>query len=135
VAGAGQAPLFVPAAEVIKMRRTRVVVLRDLAIFQLKLFLDGAKDIVLSPLAIGAAAADVFFPGRKPGHRFYAVLRLGERLDSWLNLYGAAANAEATTDGLFGASRAGSSTMLGRLEAMVLGHEEPETDPFRRNAA
>ena len=121
-------------------REQRKVVLRDLMIFQLKLMLDSAKDIVLSPLAIIAAGADVLFPTDRVGKRFYFVMRVGEKFDSWLSLFGAADRAEAGEDGLFGASRAGSATMLGRLESMVLGHDEPETDedlPFRRtrNAA
>ena len=108
------------------MKRAKLVVLRDLAIFQVKLMLDGIKDVTLSPVAIAAAAADVVFPGERVGHRFYAVMRLGERFDGWLNLFGAASRADATRDGLFGASRAGSNTLLGRLEAMVLGKEEVE---------
>jgi hypothetical protein len=108
------------------MKRQKWVVIRDLMIFQLKLAMDGVKDIIFMPLSIVAAVLDLFFPGRRFGHRFYAVLRLGEKFDSWLNLFGAARNADAASGGLFGASRAGSPTMLGRLEAMSLGHEEPE---------
>ena len=52
-----------------------------------------------------------------------------------MNLFGAAEQAEATADGLFGASRAGSDSLLGKLEAIVLGHDEPESEPRTRNAA
>jgi hypothetical protein len=117
------------------MNREKWVVLRDLGIFQLKLVLDGIKDIVFSPLAIGAAALDLMFPGPRTGHRFYLVMQLGERVDGWLNLFGAADQASASRGGLFGASRAGSATMLGRLEAMVIGHDDPEPDTTRRDAA
>jgi hypothetical protein len=109
-------------------REQRKVVIRDLAIFQLKLMLDSAKDIILSPLAIVAAGADIVFPTDRVGKRFYFVMRIGERFDHWLSLFGAAEKAQIGEDGLFGASRAGSATMLGKLEAMVLGHDEPETD-------
>lgn len=105
--------------------RTRWVILRDLCIFQAKLFLDGAKDIALAPLSIGAVALDILFPGSQPGRRFYAVMRIGERFDSWLSLFSAASKASAHDDGLFGASRAGSDSLLGRLEAIVVGHDEP----------
>lgn len=104
--------------------RTRWVILRDLAIFQAKLFMDGAKDVVLSPLAFGAVALDLLLPGSQPGHRFYAVMRLGERYDRWLSLFSAAEKASALEDGLFGASRAGSASLLGKLEAIVIGGEE-----------
>jgi hypothetical protein len=106
--------------------RRKTVVLRDLLIFQVKLAMDGLKDIVLMPLSFAAAALDIVFPGPRVGHRLYALLAVGEKFDSWLNLFGAAKDADSATDGLFGASRAGSPTLLGRLEAMVLGHEEQE---------
>lgn len=109
------------------MGRTRWVILRDLGIFQVKLVLDGAKDIVLGPVALVAAALDLLWPGHRPGHRFYAVMRVGERYDRWLSLFAAADKATATEDGLFGASRAGSASMLGRLEEIVIGREEPVT--------
>ncbi|HSJ13774.1 MAG TPA: hypothetical protein VK939_05130 [Longimicrobiales bacterium] len=102
------------------------VILRDLAIFQIKLAIDGLKDLVLMPASFAAAAADVLFPGERPGHRFYFVLQLGERFDGWLNLFSAADSADARAGGLFGASRAGSNSLLGRMEAMVLGHDEAE---------
>lgn len=108
------------------MDESRKVILRDLFIFQIKLVMDGLKDIVLSPVAITAAAADMLWPGERTGHRFYAVMMVGERFDRWLNLFGAADQASAETGGLFGASRAGSDTMLGRLESMVLGRDEAE---------
>jgi hypothetical protein len=105
--------------------RSRWIILRDLLIFQVKLFLDGAKDLVLSPVSLGAAVIDLFIPTDKPGERFYAVMRLGEKFDRWLSLFGAAEKASALDDGLFGASRAGEATFLGRLELLALGHEEP----------
>jgi hypothetical protein len=107
------------------MNRSTWVLLRDLVIFQIKLVLDGVKDIVLAPVSIAAAVLDVVFPGHRPGRRFYAVISLGEKYDRWLNLFSAARVADAGRDGLFGASRAGSDSLLGRLEEISLGHEEP----------
>ncbi len=111
--------------------KTRWVILRDLVIFQIKLVMDGAKDIILAPLATGAAVVDVFFPGARPGRRFYAVMRMGEKYDRWLSLFAAAHKADALEDGLFGASRAGNDSLLGRLEEIVIGGEEP-IDPTNR---
>jgi hypothetical protein len=108
--------------------RTRWVILRDLLIFQVKLVLDGTKDIVLAPISIGAAALDLVLPGQRPGRRFYAVMRTGERFDRWLSLFAAADKADVYQDGLFGASRAGSPSLLGRIEAIVIGGEEPVVD-------
>jgi hypothetical protein len=102
------------------------VLIRDLFILQLKLWMDGIKDIVLSPLSIGAAALDILRGPTPDGHRLYKVLRLGERYDLWLNLYGAGGKAEASGEGLFGGSRAGDETLIGRLEKLARGYEEDE---------
>lgn len=112
-----------------KKGRSRWVLLRDLAIFQTKLLLDGAKDVILAPLSVGAATLDIVFPGSRPGHCFYAVMRLGEHYDQWLSLYAAADKATTLDDGLFGQSRAGSPSFLGRLEASVIGGEEEVPAP------
>ena len=97
---------------------------RDLLIFQLKLVLDGIKGVALIQISLVAALYDLLFgrPGRPAV--FYNVLRLSERIDLWLNLYGASRGAEADQDGLFGASRAGDDTMLGQLEELVRNEAE-----------
>jgi len=102
---------------------SRWVIVRDLALFQLKLFLDGLIDVTLAPLSVGAALIEIFFGGERRGRLFYAILRFGERADLWLNLYGASRRAD--TDGLFGGSEAGSDTLLGEIEDLVRGGDEP----------
>ena len=102
---------------------SRWVIFRDLLLFQLKLFLDGLIDVTLAPLSIAAAIVEMAFGGRQRGRLFYSILRLGERADLWLNLYGASRRADA--DGLFGGSRAGSDTLLGEIEQRIRGGDEP----------
>jgi hypothetical protein len=112
----------------------RNVLIRDLLIFQLKLGLDGIKDMILSPLAIGATFLD-FFTGPGPdGPRLYKVLRMGERFDLWLNLYDASDRAGRHRGGLYGVSRAGSDTLLGRLEEWSLGHAEDDDESSSTDA-
>jgi hypothetical protein len=102
---------------------SRWVIVRDLALFQLKLFLDGVVDLTLAPLSIAAAIVEIVFGGRRRGRFFYAILRLGEKADLWLNLYGASRRADA--DGLFGGSKAGSDSLLGEIEQRIRGGDEP----------
>ena len=109
---------------------SRGVIVRDLLIFQLKLFIDGFIDAALIPVSIVAAAVDFVFGGRRRGKLLYGVLRLGERVDLWLNLYGASRSADA--DGLFGGSKAGSKTLLGELEMRLRGGDEPRRRRKRR---
>jgi hypothetical protein len=113
----------------VSVNRDRTVIIRDLVIFQIKLLLDGLKDVVLSPLSVLAAALDLLSPTEKRGKRLYAILRLGERFDRWLNLFNVTERAAEHEEGLFGASRAGANTLLGKLEEMVLGHAEEEDEP------
>ena len=100
-------------------RVSNAVLLRDLFILALKLLIDGLKDAFLLQVAIIAVVFDILFGRRGRPLLFYNVLRMGERFDLWLNLYGAASDAETSEDGLFGASRAGANTLLGRLEQIV----------------
>lgn len=100
------------------MSHAKVVLLRDLIIFQVKLMLDGMKDFVLMPVTIAAAAVDIVVPGRRPGHRFYAVMTLGERFDRWLNLFSASDTADASKDGLF-AKPGARHSMLAEIEDML----------------
>ncbi len=111
-----------------EVSQDRKVIVRDLVIFQIKLLLDGLKDVVLSPLSIVAAGLDLISPTAKRGQRLYAVLMLGERFDRWLNLFNVSERAAAHEEGLFGASRAGADTLLGKLEELVIGHAEPEEE-------
>ena len=107
---------------------TREVTVRDFFIFQLKLVLDGFKDVVTFWVSIGAISLDFLSGhGRRP-RLFYSVLRASERFDFWLNLNGALTRLEADElgeDGLFGASEAGSDTLLGKLEQFVRGGDVP----------
>jgi hypothetical protein len=107
------------------------VSIRDFAIFQLKLVIDGLKDGAVFAVSFVAFAVDLVF--RRHGRRrfFYKVMRVSERFDLWLNLHGAAEVAGDDSDGLFGGSEAGSHTMLGQIEQMVRGGDEPSpsSDP------
>jgi hypothetical protein len=67
---------------------TRWVLLRDVAVFQVKLVLDGLKDILLSPVSLGAAALSLFNKEGETGRQFYEVLHTARRLEDWLNKYG-----------------------------------------------
>jgi hypothetical protein len=56
--------------------------------FEIKLAVDGLKDLVLAPLAIVAVAIDLVSGSGREGKQLRRVLLLGERYEGWLNLYG-----------------------------------------------
>jgi hypothetical protein len=106
------------------MQASRSVLIRDFLIFWLKLWLDGLKDLLMIQLSVVAVAFDLLFGGRRK-RLFYKVMRLGERIDLWLNLHGALAAGESSGDGLFGGSRAGSWSLVGKIEQAVRGGDQP----------
>lgn len=67
-----------------KRRGGRLALLRDTAVFQVKLFVDGFRDLIMSPISIALAALDML----TNGDRFYRLLALGQRTDRWINLFG-----------------------------------------------
>ena len=67
---------------------------RDLGVFEVKLALDGLKDLVLAPLALAAVLGDLAMPRETRGVFLRAVIELGERFERWLNLYGLKKQAE-----------------------------------------
>ena len=109
------------------MVASRSVTLRDFLIFQLKLLLDGGKDVVAFWLSIGAITLDfIAGRGRRP-RLFYSVVRASERFDKWINLHSVVERMDAgeTDDGLFGASDAGDDTLIGQIEQLVRGGDAP----------
>jgi hypothetical protein len=113
---------------------TRSVTLRDFLIFQLKLLLDGGKDTVVFFLSIGAMGLDfIAGRGRRP-RLFYSVMRMSEKFDLWLNLHGIVERIEQGEgeDGLFGASEAGSDSLVGQIEQLVRGGDAPRGERAKR---
>jgi hypothetical protein len=108
------------------------VSVRDFAIFQLKLVIDGLKDGAVFGLSFAAFAVDLVFKLHGKRRLFYKVMRISEKFDLWLNLHGAAEGAESDSDGLFGRSKAGSDSMLGKLEEILRGDDVPPVPKRRR---
>ena len=64
-------------------------VLRDTIAFQFKLLMDGARDVLLSPISIGAAIFGLIFSPDNPGVYFNRLIKFGRKTDAWINLFGA----------------------------------------------
>lgn len=60
---------------------------RDVLIFQIKLWLEGFKDILLMPLSLGAALLDLVVRKKKGRGALYSVMKLGDRFERWVDLY------------------------------------------------
>lgn len=78
--------------------RSRSRIVRDVLVFQVKLWLEGMKDIALVPLSLGAAVIDVLFYRKSRRGALYGLMDLGHRFEDWVDLYGARPSAGAPAD-------------------------------------
>jgi len=81
-------------SDALEDKQPRRKVVRDVLIFQVKLWLEGFKDIILMPLSLGAAAVDLFFRKRPGRGVLYSVMKLGDRFEQWVHLYAALEDSE-----------------------------------------
>jgi len=70
------------------------ILVRDLAVLQAKLIVDGFRDLVLLPASfIAAIVSFMRVDDGVPGPQFYNLLAAGKRSERWINLFGALQNA------------------------------------------
>lgn len=61
--------------------------MREMALLQLKLFIDAARDLVLSPVLLAASLVDLAMLKQQPPRYFHQALRWGKRSDEWIDLW------------------------------------------------
>ncbi len=67
---------------------------RDIAVLQVKLIVDGLRDFLLVPASIVAGIISLIKRSEgRPGPEFYALVSLGKQSERWINLFGALRNA------------------------------------------
>ena len=110
---------------------TRGVAFRDFLVFQVKLALEGFRDLLAINLSVIAIVVDILSgQGRRP-RRFYTVVRWSRRFDGWLRLHSMKGmrDAEEEGSGVAGghaARRVGGRDVLGSgNEAAGSGSEAP----------
>ena len=82
----------------------RWTLIRDTAVLQFKLIVDGLRDFLLVPLSLIAAIASLATSkDGVPGQHFYRLLQVGKQSEIWINLFGAYKHApeEITHDDRF----------------------------------
>lgn len=67
---------------------TRIQLIREAAILQLKLLADGFRDALLIPISLGAALIGVIRGGKDCDREYREVIKLGRRSERWINLFG-----------------------------------------------
>ena len=68
--------------------------IRDAAVLQFKLVVDGLRDLLLVPASLVAAVISLAKTrDGKPGDQFYRLVSVGKQSERWINLFGALRNA------------------------------------------
>jgi hypothetical protein len=103
----------------------RWTLIRDVAVFQIKLLFDGFRDLLLLPISLITGIVSLVKGGRNPSSEFYDLLRVGRRSERWINLFGAASHLHgpATDEDRFPVDDV--DEMVSRVESYVV-------DEYRR---
>jgi hypothetical protein len=62
-------------------------IVRDVARFQLKLWLEALRDLVLIPVSLAAAALDLVLSKHQTPRYFREIIAAGRRSDDWIDLW------------------------------------------------
>ena len=95
--------------------------IRDVGVLQVKLLVDGLRDLVLLPASLIAGVISLLnSKDGKPGSQFYELIAVGKQSESWINLFGALKNAPKGihTDVNFG--NADIDDIVSRVETFVV---------------
>jgi hypothetical protein len=99
--------------------------IRDVAVLQAKLIVDGLRDLVLVPASLVAGLISLA-SGRdgRPGAQFYHLLSMGKQSEQWINLFGAMKNAPPDLDLPQPFPDTDMDEIVGRIEAIVVDEEK-----------
>ena len=75
-------------------RGSRLRLVRDVVVFQVKLGLEALLDLTLIPVSLAAAGLDLVLGNWRQPRWFHTVLRFGERCERRIDLWGVGKNAE-----------------------------------------
>jgi len=81
-------PVDPPSTRQIDEGMTRAELLWRLMVFQLKLVIDGLRDVALVPVSLIAGVIGIVRGGPDADRPFEDVLRFGRRTETWINLFG-----------------------------------------------
>jgi hypothetical protein len=95
--------------------------IRDIAVLQVKLVVDGLRDVILVPASLIAGIVSLSkIRDGQPGPQFYSLVSVGKQSERWINLFGAMRNAppEVVEENHFGS--ADIDDIVSRVETFVV---------------
>jgi hypothetical protein len=97
------------------------ILLRDVAVLQVKLLVDGLRDLVLVPASLIAGIVSIVKSSNgKPGPQFYELLRAGKHSERWINLFGALRNSPEDINPASAFGETDIDDIVTRVEAFVI---------------
>jgi hypothetical protein len=94
---------------------------RDIGVLQVKLVVDGFRDLLLVPASLIVGIVSLFSNrDGKPGLQFYQLLGVGKQSERWINLFGALRNAPEDLKHAEPFPDAELDDLVGRLETFVV---------------
>jgi hypothetical protein len=99
----------------------RLVVVRDIAVLQVKLVVDGLRDLLLVPASLIAGLMSLLSTEKGgPGPYFYQLLDFGKQSEHWINLFGALRNAPPDLKQVETFPAADMDDLVGRIEKFMV---------------
>ncbi len=98
----------------------RWTLIRDIAALQVKLVVDGLRDLVLVPVSLVAGLISLFRVGDPSGNEFYNLLRVGKKSERWINLFGAAEKVPEPEEERVRFPDGDIDALVGRVESFVV---------------
>ncbi len=68
-------------------QHARSEVIRDTFVIQLKLIVDGLRDLMLMPLVVVATISGLIMHNNQPGRYLYRLLSYGKASEKWIGLF------------------------------------------------
>ena len=103
----------------------RWTLIRDLFVFQVKLLVDGFRDLLLVPASLVAGIWSLVSGDKdKPGPQFYQLLSLGRQSESWIDLFKAHENAPEEVRREHEFAVANMDELVSRFESFVVDEYE-----------
>ena len=103
----------------------RQTLVRDIAVLQVKLVVDGLRDFILVPISMIAGIISLVKIGKEPATEFYDLLKMGRRSERWINLFGAA-------ERVYGPASEDDQLMPEDIESLVSRVESFVVDEYKK---
>lgn len=103
-----------------KEQRAHWPLIRDMAVLQVKLIVDGLRDLILVPASLIAGIASLFSNKPIQDSYFYRLICIGKSTEHWINLFGAYDNASEQLQQEYELESKSMDDVLDRVEGYVV---------------